>query len=174
MCKIIARVHSIDSCAKNMTQVNWKFLLVKSSERSFYLHLIWLCGSWFHQRILKKLPSWKYNSWFSSEVSKLTSVWNKLNLSLKYWFMEARLDFCKCYGPTKWSKCHLDTIQTIFSEDNKYYRGNIGENIYLSSLKMRDFSGSLPKCVLTPQKKPAVIISKWLFLKNSLEMSWVI
>ena len=32
-----------------------------------------------HQRILKNIYFWKYDSWFSSEVSKLTLVRNKLN-----------------------------------------------------------------------------------------------
>ena len=77
------------------------------------------------------LEFWKYDSWFPSDVSKLTSVWNKLNLSLKYWCIEARLVFCTCYGPKKLSKCHLGTIQTTFSEDSNYYRGNIGENLFL-------------------------------------------
>ena len=39
-----------------------------------YLHFTWLCGSWKPQRILKKYLFWKYESWFPSEVSKLTSV----------------------------------------------------------------------------------------------------
>ena len=45
-----------------------------------YLHFTWLYGSWNHQRILKKHPFWKYDSWFSSDVSKPTSVkypWNQ-------------------------------------------------------------------------------------------------
>ena len=66
----------------------------------------------------------------------------------------------------------LDTIQTTFSEHNNYYGGSIDENLFLSSLKMLYFSGSLPKSVLTAQKKTAVIFSKWLFFQNSLVMSW--
>ena len=124
----------------------------------FYLHFTWLCGSRYHQRFLKKYPFWKYNSWFSSEVSKLTSVWYKLNLSLKYWFIEARLVFCTCYGPKKWWKCQPDTIQVAFSEDNNCYRGITGD--ILSSLKMHYFRGSLPKWVLTPQKKTSRHSSK--------------
>ena len=89
-----------------------------------------------------------------------TSVWNKLNLSLNYWFMEEKVVFCLCYGPKKWSKCHLDTIQTTFSETNNYFRGNIGEIIFLSSLKMHYFRGSLPKWVLTPQKETSCHIFK--------------
>ena len=45
----------------------------------FYLHLLWLWELWHHQRILKNQPSYFQNGWFSSEVSKLTSVfylWN--------------------------------------------------------------------------------------------------
>ena len=35
------------------------------------------------------------------EMSKLTSVRNKLNLSMKYWFMEAKIVFFTCLGPPK-------------------------------------------------------------------------
>ena len=115
---------------------------------------------------------WKYDGWFPSDVSRLTSVWNRLNLSLKYWCIEARLDFYASYGPKKLSKCHLGTIQTTFSEDSNYYRGNYGENLFLSSLKMLYFRGSLPKSVLTAQKKTAVKFSKWPFFQNSLVISW--
>ena len=52
---------------------------------------------------------------FSSEVSKFTSVRNKLNLSLKYWFMEAKIVFYGYHGPQKGSKCHLDIIKTSLS-----------------------------------------------------------
>ena len=102
-------------------------------------------------------------------MPKLTSVWNKLNLALKYWFIEAKLIFCLC--PKWWSKCHLDTIQTTFSEHNNDYRGSIDENLFLSSLEILYFRGSLPKSVLTAQKKTA-IFSKQLFFQNSLVISW--
>ena len=48
----------IDPCTKNMTQVNWKILLMKSFKKYFifYLHYTWLCGSWYHNLILKKSP----------------------------------------------------------------------------------------------------------------------
>ena len=64
-----------------VTTLNSKFLMVYSSENILflYLHFTWLYGSWNHQRILKKHPFWKYDGWFSSEVSKPTSVkypWN--------------------------------------------------------------------------------------------------
>jgi hypothetical protein len=55
-------------------------------------------------------------------MSKLTLVRNKLNLSMKYWFMEAKIVFCTSLGPKKGSKYHLETVQTIFSENNNYYR----------------------------------------------------
>ena len=77
----------------------------------FYLHFTWLYGSWHLQRILKKYPFWKYDSCFSSEVLKLTSVGSRLNLLLKYWFMEAKFVVYVCHGPKKWSKYHLETIQ---------------------------------------------------------------
>ena len=60
------------------------------------------------------LEFWKYDSWFPSEDSKLTSVGNKLKLLLKYWFFEAKVGIWICYGPKKWSKYLVDTIQTTF------------------------------------------------------------
>ena len=106
------------------------------------------------------LEFWKYDSRVPSDVSKHTPVWNKHNLSLKYWCIEAKLVFCTSYGPKKLSKCHLGALQTTFSENSNYYRGNIGENLFLSSLKMHYFRGSLPKWVLTPQKKTSCHIFK--------------
>ena len=74
---------------------NIRNLLMRSSEIAlfFYLHFTWLYDSWHFQRIWKKYPFWKYDSWFSSEMSKLTSVRNELNLSWKYWFIEQKLFF---------------------------------------------------------------------------------
>ena len=41
---------------------------------------------------------------------------------MKYWFMEAKIVFCTYHGPKKGSKYHVETVQTTFSENNKYYR----------------------------------------------------
>ena len=114
-----------------VTKVNLQLLKVKHSEiiSFLYLHIPLLCGSWDHQRILWKQPKWKYDSWFSSEVSKLTLARNKLNLSLKYWFLEANVVFWICYGHKEGSKYHLDTltcqinmlqILLFFGENNTY------------------------------------------------------
>ena len=54
----------------------------------------------------------KYDSWFPSEVSKLTSGRNMLDLPLKCLFMEAKFAFYICYGRKKSSKNHLDITQT--------------------------------------------------------------
>ena len=64
-----------------VTTLNSNLLTVYSSENILflYLHFTWVYGSWNHQRILKKHPFWKYDGWFSSEVSKPTPVkypWN--------------------------------------------------------------------------------------------------
>ena len=85
----------------NVTTLNSNYLMVYSSGNILflYLHFTWLYGSWNHQRILKKHPFWKYDRWFSSEVSKVASVRNKLIMSLKYWFMEAKNVFRSCYVP---------------------------------------------------------------------------
>ena len=55
-------------------------------------------------------------SCFLSQVSKLTSARNKLNLSMKYWFLEANVVFWICYGCKKWLKYHLDNINYILKE----------------------------------------------------------
>ena len=85
----------------NVTKVISINVLVKSSEKTlfFYLYFTWLCGSWKLKRILKNKPFWKYDSWFSSEVANFTSVRNMLVLSLKYWFMKAKVVFWVCYCP---------------------------------------------------------------------------
>ena len=80
----------------------------------------WNIDSWKLKRILKNKPFWKYDSWFSSEMSKRTSARNMLNLPLKYRFMEAKIVYYMCHCPKKWSKYPLDIIQTTFS-DNYYY-----------------------------------------------------
>ena len=72
----------------SMTQVNSKFLLMKSSEK--YL-IMWLMISPMN---FEKITIFKIRQLqFSSEVAKFTSVWNKLNLSLKYWFIKQDWSF---------------------------------------------------------------------------------
>ena len=130
--------------------------MVYSSENiSFlYLHFTWLYGSWNHQRILKKHPFWKYDSCFSSEVWKLASVRNKLIMSLKYWFMEAKNVFRSCYG-----------LQ------NKYY-GAILVKINFCQARKCMISGVFHRTGFSHLwRKPAVIFSKWMFFQNSLVIS---
>ena len=151
-----------------VTTLSSNSLMVYSSENILFLHLhfIWLYGSWNHQRILKKHSFWKYDSWFSSERSKLALVRNKLIMSSKYWFMGAKNAFKSCYGPKKWPKYHLKTILTTFSERNKYYE------VFFSCLEMYDFRGISPKWILTPLKKTRHHIFKMDVFQNSLVISW--
>ena len=88
---------------KKVTIPNSTFLIVKSSEMIFlfYLHFIWLCGHRIITEFLKNINFWEYNNCFSSEESKHSSVRSKLNLPLKYWFMEAKVFFLIYYGPKK-------------------------------------------------------------------------
>ena len=72
----------IDPCTKNMTQVNWNFLLMKSSKKysiflpAFYpIMLLMISPKNFEKIAILKI--WRL---FSSELSKLTSAnypWNK-------------------------------------------------------------------------------------------------
>ena len=111
---------SKDWPGKKVTILLSRFLMVKSSEMIlfFYLHFTWFNGHKIIKEFWKNIHFWEYDNCFSYEVSKLTSVRNKLNLPLKYWFMEVKDVRRICYGPNYCSKYHLDTIQTIFSEIN--------------------------------------------------------
>ena len=129
----------------------------------FYQHFTWLCGHEIIKEFKKYILFWKYDNCFSSEVSKLTSVRNKLNLPMKYWFMEAKYVCRICYGPKNWPKYPLNTIQTSFSENNNYIRVILVKIIFFSCLKMHYFRGILPKSVLTPLKKTSYHIFQKLF-----------
>ena len=152
-------------------------MIVYSSENTsfLYLHFTWLYGSWNHQRILKKHPFWNYDSWFSSEASKLASVRNKLIMSLKYQFMLAKNVFSSCVKvPKKWPKYHLKTILTRFSQRNKYYRAILVKINFCQARKCM-ISGVFHWTGFSHLwRKPAVIFSKWMFFQNSLLISWAI
>ena len=125
------------------------------------------------KRNFEKYQFWRYDSCFSSFVSKLTSVWNKLNLLLKWWFKEAKNDFRICYGLKKWSKYHLNTIQTTFSENNNYY-WSIWVKINFCHAWKCIISGVFHRGVFWHLwRKPAIIFLKWLFFQKSLVISWV-
>ena len=75
-------LRSIDPCTKNMTQVNWKILLMKSSKKysiflpAFYPIMLLMTSP----KNFEKIAILKIWQLFSSELSKLTSAnyhWNK-------------------------------------------------------------------------------------------------
>ena len=157
-----------------VTTLNSSFLMVYSSENTLflYLHFTWLHGSWNHQRIWKKHPFWKYDSWFSSERSKLALVRNKLIMSSKYWFMGAKNAFKSCYGPKKWPKYHLKTILTTFIERNNYYGAILVKINFCHAWKCM-ISGVFHRSGFwLLWRKPAITFSKWMFFQNSLVISW--
>ena len=164
-------VHTVWFSIKVKT-LNLNFVMVYSSENSLFLYLHF--SSWNHKRILKNYPFWKCNSWFSSEVSKLASVRNKLIMSLKYWFMEAKNVFRSCYGPKKWPKYHLKTILTTLSERNKYH-GAILVKINFCHAWKCIISGVFHRSGFWYfWRKPVIKFSKWMFFQNSLVISWAI
>ena len=74
--------------------------------------IIWLMIS---SKMFEKKAFWKYDSWFPSEVSKLTLAKNKSNLSLKYWFLEANYDFWICYDPKEFCQnSHFENLTVGF------------------------------------------------------------
>ena len=106
---------------KNMTKVNWKFLLMKSSKKcfiflpAFYLTM-WLMVSpkYFEKLAFENMTAGfllRFQNSLRYEIS-LIYHWN-IDSLMQNW-------------SKKLSKC----------EDNNYYRGNIGENRFLSFLKM--------------------------------------
>ena len=138
----------------------FKSCVGKSTENIifFNLHFTWLFGSWNYQ---KKIARYFENrrAKFPFEVSKLTSLRNKLNLSIKYWFMEAKLVFCICLGPEKRSKYHLETVQTIFSEKKKHYRTMFVKLNFFDAWKCI-ISGVKHRVSFEPLKKTSCHISK--------------
>ena len=88
---------------KNNTNLNSIFCLVKSSKIGFFFSPAFYLIMWLMtlQKNFEKIAILKIWELFSFELSKLTSVRKKLNLSLKYWFMEAKFVFWMCYGPQK-------------------------------------------------------------------------
>ena len=92
--------------AKKVTIYFPIFYWVKTSENTlfFSLHFTWLYDSWNHQRVLEKWPFCKYDSWFSSLVSKLTSVfypWNNAfsgmeKIDFHKYFPVIVIDLTKC------------------------------------------------------------------------------
>ena len=95
----------------------------------------------------------------------------KHNLPLKYWVIEAKVGFWICYCPKNWSKYHLETILTTFSE----------KNINLGTILVKIFFFHAWKCIILGVfhrnefwhlwGKSALICSKWLVFQNSLVIS---
>ena len=106
-CEILSLDQRYKLClVKKDTKFNQVFCLIKSPEIIFifYQNFTWLYGARNHQRILKKYPFLKYDHWFPYKVSKFTLVRNMIDLSLKYWFIEAKVVFWICSGPKKYPK----------------------------------------------------------------------
>ena len=95
----------------------------------------------------------------------------KHNLPLKYWVIEAKVGFWICYCPKNWSKYHLDTIQTTFSEKNNHL-GTIWEKIFFSHAWKCIISGVFHRSGFWHSRgKSALSFSKWLLFQNSLVIS---
>ena len=100
-------------------------------------------------------------------------VRNKLNLCMRYWFVEAEIVFCMCLDPYKGSKYYLETVKTIFSENNNYYRAIFVKLNFFFMPEKCIISGVKYQSKFWPlRRKLAVIFLKWLFFENSLVISW--
>ena len=100
---------------------------------------------------------------FPFEVSKLTSVKNKLNLLMKYWFVVAKIVFFACHGPKKGSKYHLETVQTTFSDNDNYYREIFVKINFFHAWKCIIADVKYRSKFWCLRRKPAVMFSKWVF-----------
>ena len=125
----------------------------------FHLHFTWLNGSWYQQRILKKLSFWKYESWFSSEVSKLTSAiypWNNTFSGMKKMILNNNnvIDF----DPIKIQTClapHNDRQHLLFLKD-----------IYVDAKKMTTKCPKWPFLKLKFSKKNLPKLKNTIFKPN--------
>ena len=108
----------------NVTKVYLKKLLVKSSKNKFIFLPAFYLNLWLMKlpKNFEKRAILKIGDLVSFWGVKITSVRNKFNFSVKYWFMESNIVFFTCHGSEKGSKYHLETVQTTFSENNNYYR----------------------------------------------------
>ena len=114
---------------------------------------------------MKKSLFWKYDSCFpSAEVSKLTSVRNRPNLSLKYWLLEAKDIFWICYGPKKWSKYPLEYHYRL----HLVRRITIVETFFFHARKCIILGAVYQSEIWDFRREPAVIFSKCPFFQNSL------
>ena len=88
---------------ENNTNLNSFFCLIKSSKidfiffSAFYL-IMWLMTS---PKNFEKITILKIWQLVSLKLSKFTLVRNMIDLSLKYWFIEAKVVFWICSGPKK-------------------------------------------------------------------------
>jgi hypothetical protein len=144
-----------------VTTLNSNFLMVYSSENILflYLHFTWVYGSWNHQRILDFFFFWKYDSWFSSEVSKLALVRNKLIMSLNYWFMEAKMSLDHVMVPKNDQNIierqyWLNLVREINITGHYWWKSIffMPENVW--------FYGYFTEWVLTPLKETSYYIFK--------------
>ena len=93
-------------------------------------------------------------------------------MSIKHWVNEGKVGFGIGYCPKLWSKYHLDTLPTTFSEKNNYLGTamvkilfvDVWKCIILGVFHRSDFWHLLGKS--------ALIFSKWLFFQKILRISW--
>ena len=162
----------LDSDLKWIRQRFYQFFIHEKLKKNILYFSTWVLSNHVPHEITKEF--WKYDSWFCSEVSKLASVRNKLFMSFKYWFMEAKYVFRSCNGPKKLPKYHLKTILTTFSQRNKY-NGAILVKINFCPAWKCMISGIFHRTGFWQLwRKSAVIFSKWMFFQNSLVISLAI
>ena len=124
--------------------------------------------SWDQQRILKKEPIWKYDSWFPYDGEKLTSVkhhWNYGRSEIVLYQYGSLIVFVLI-------KCSQHSIYMIFwsffgtitySNDKFCFK----ESIFRWQIKLISHRSEF--CYL--RMKSAVIFSKLIFFQNSLMIS---
>ena len=138
----------------------------------FYLYFTWLCVSWKLKRNLKKYLFLKYDSWFPSEVSKLTSVkypWNDAFSSMTFFIFTNIAPLIVIVL----TKCSLYCIYMIFwlclgtisyPKDNFCFH----ESIFQRQIMLTSHRSGFWHL----RRKKAVIFSQCLFIQNSSGLSW--
>jgi hypothetical protein len=87
---------------------------------------------------------------------------------MKYWVIEAKVGFWIDYCPKHWSKYHLDTLQTRFSEKNNQLGTTMVKILFVHVWKCFILGVFHRSDFWHLIWKSALILSKWLFFQNSL------
>ena len=149
------------------------FLFSKKFRKCFILLPAFYLIMW-----LMKLPKF-FEKMAILKIGELVFFWDvktdfgkkKHHLPLKYWVIEAKVGFWIGYCTKHWSKYHLDTIQTRFSEKNNHLGTTMVKILFVHVWKCIILGVFHRSDFWHLRGKSALTLSKWLFFQSSLVIS---